>query len=165
MNTRKSGRGLSIIALLVGVAGLGLGLYTMFFSQSTPNSAPKSWYIKNDTFIYTNPAYDYISVSTLELNVSISTGEALYVKYSGDAFVEPQTFVTVYFEIDNVLIPTPSVSSQNPDATYASRVSVSLQMVNNSLVGTHVIRIVIRGSNISNRFQFNTLFAQAINLV
>ncbi|MFX1575414.1 MAG: hypothetical protein ACFFB0_21985 [Promethearchaeota archaeon] len=165
MNTRKSGRGLSIIALLVGVIGLGLGLYTIFFSQSKPNSAPKSWYIKNDTFLYTDPAYDYISVSTLELSVSISAEEALYVQYSGDAFVEPQTFVTVYFEIDNVLITTPSVSSHNPDATYASRVSITLQMVNNSLVGTHVIRIIIRGSSISNRFQFNTLFAQVIKLV
>ena len=163
------GKGLAVLALIIGISGLGLGLYSYILIQTptteiTRSGVHRTWYTYDQTTYYTNPASFAITMVDLLINFTVETNEYAYVNYVGEACAQngSLSYLHVWFEVDGVILG----GSDDPDfyfLTTGDRIvgSVSLQhSLDNLTLGIHNITIRALGSDPTNYLQKQSLLVQ-----
>ncbi len=165
----EKGKGLVILALILGISGLSLGLYSFIMIQTPTTEIIRSgihrtWYNYNQTTYYSNPTSTAIPIIDLLINFTVETNEYVYLNYNGEACAQTGTFsyVHVWFELDGAILG----SSEDPDIyfmTMGTRIvgSVSLQYsLDNLTPGFHNVTITFLGNNVTNYLQKHSLLVQ-----
>jgi len=77
---------LAIFALLIGLGGLGLGLYSVFILQPTdptnPSEIMQIWTAEQPTIYYTSTSYN--DIPDMDLTISVNTGENVLILFNGE---------------------------------------------------------------------------------
>lgn len=163
------GKGLAVLALIFGISGLGLGLYSFILihtptTEITRSGIHRTWYNYNQTTYYTDPASVAITIVDLLINFSVETNEYVYVNYVGEATAQTGSFSFVHgwFELDGNVLG----GQEYPDfyfLTTGNRTvgTVSLQhSLDNVTPGIHNITIRVLGSDPTNYLQKQSLLVQ-----
>jgi len=161
------GRGLVVLALLIGISGLGLGIYSVFYPQVqnggiSESGIQKTWFKYDSWPHFTFPTSTDIHIDALTINFTINEGESVYYFLSTHAYVISGSSIKINFVLDGVVLSSP----ESPDAIFssnnaASSGAVTLQMATDNIsAGLHNITISIRGSYINNAIDESTLLVQ-----
>jgi len=163
----SSGKVLGILALLVGISGLGLGVYTILFPQvqivDTEFGIQNTWF-KYDSAIYgTAPIATDIVIAALAINFTVDSGESVYFLFNTWAavFGAGLTSIRINFVLDGSIKAPPAY----PEIIFASDGvdqygSVTLQIVKVISAGSHNLTISIIGSHTTNGIKDSTLLVQ-----
>jgi len=165
----SNGKGLSIIALLVALSGLGLGIYTFVFPSvqvqvpDTNFEIQETWFKSYSTDFYTNPIATFLVIDALRINFNVSLGESVYLLYIGMAAVFGAGFSLI--QINFVVDGTVETHPIGPQLIFASEGadqygSVSLQTIKTLSPGLHNVTISVWGTNSTNGVTQNTLLIQ-----
>jgi len=108
----SSSRGWSILALLIGVGGLGLSGYTLLFALPQKSGIQNIWY---DSYI--SPAFgvvgNNVSIPNLNVIATVNPGESLHVIFNADVFLDldggPE-YLRVFVSLNDILIGAPSAT-------------------------------------------------------
>ncbi|MFW9827727.1 MAG: hypothetical protein ACFFEY_09050 [Candidatus Thorarchaeota archaeon] len=165
----SNGKGLSILALLIGISGLGLGIYTFVFPPvqvqvvDTNFGIQNTWFKYDPTIYGTNPINTDIIIEPLIINFTVNLGESVYFLFNAwaGAFGALVSILQVHFVLDGVLkappdYPLVTFGSDNVDQ-YGS---VTLQVAKTITAGSHNITISIIGNYASNGISESTLMVQ-----
>jgi hypothetical protein len=116
----SNGKGLIILSLIFGIAGTGIAGYTLITTFSTSEVSVKTpvvqnyWYKENFGSLPVGQ-FQYKTINPLYINITVNSGEDIYVSYSGYAEFNPggsdlriniyinenQTSLATRFEIPN----------------------------------------------------------------
>ena len=151
--------GLAVFALLIGLGGLGLGLYSVFIlpntiiAQTTNNSEIKQiWTAEQSAVYYTTGSY--ADVPDMDLTITVNTGENVLILFNGQFLGTTGLLLgEIRFTIDNVVIPN-SVRLFNIETTGGILMgnSISAQiLVDNLAAGTYEIELQALGIGVSDR--------------
>ncbi|MFX1448210.1 MAG: hypothetical protein ACFFCG_08730 [Promethearchaeota archaeon] len=163
----SNGKGLSILALLLGISGLGLGVYTLVFPQvqvvDTNFGIQNTWF-KYDSGMYnTAPTSTYIIIPSLTVNFTVNAGESVYFLFNTYTVVAGGGLSSIKFNfvLDGLIKSPPNY----PEVIYASNGadqygSATLQITKAIAVGFHNITISIIGSYAGNGIKDSTLLVQ-----
>ena len=80
----NSGKGLSIVALIIGVGALGLGVFPIIFP--TPSGGPRIYTDTNYTQIDLNIASISTIIPNLNVTYSANIGDNVLLEYSGNVY-------------------------------------------------------------------------------
>ncbi|MFX0004840.1 MAG: hypothetical protein ACFFAA_13665 [Promethearchaeota archaeon] len=165
----SSGKALSIVALIIGISGLGLGIYTFVFPPvqvQVPNNnfeIQETWFNYYSTDVYTNPIASFIVVDPLRINFTVNPGEMAYFLYIGMAavFGSGLSLIQINFVLDGIIQTHPI----GPQLIFASKDadqygSVALQTTKTLSPGSHNLTISLWGTNSSNGVTTNSLLIQ-----
>ncbi|MFW9948133.1 MAG: hypothetical protein ACFFDX_15015, partial [Candidatus Odinarchaeota archaeon] len=95
-----SSKGLLILSLLIGISGLGLSGYTLFFAlpaniQQTESGIQNVWYVSNSNSVNVN-SLDTI-LPDLSIIANINPSESLYVLFNSEIYFESQSGIEILF--------------------------------------------------------------------
>lgn len=165
----SNGKGLSILALLIAISGLGLGIYTFVFPPiqvqvpDTNFEIQETWFNSYSTDVYTNPVATFIVIDPLRINFTVNPGESVYFLYIGLAavFGAGLSLIQINFELDGTILTHPL----GPQLIFASNSadqygSVALQTTKTLSPGLHNVTISVWGTNSSNGVTQNNLLVQ-----
>ncbi len=158
------GKGLAVLALLIGISGLGLGIYSLLFPQVQTSGIQKTWFIYDSWPHFTQPIYTDIPIDDLTINFTVKSGESVYffLKTHASVISGSLSSVVINFILDGIEVSSP----EYPDAIFssnnaASSGSIILQMATDTISpGSHNISISIRGNFINNAIDESTLLVQ-----
>ena len=158
------GKGLAVLALLIGISGLGLGLYSLLFPQVQTGGIQKTWFIYDSWPHFTQPIYTDIPIDDLTINFTVNSGESVYFLFKTHAYVilGSPSFVTINFVLDGIIVSSP----EYPDAIFSSNNaggsgSLILQIATDTISpGRHNITISIWGNIMTNAIDESTLLVQ-----
>ena len=153
------GSGLAVFALLIGLGGLGLGLYSVFIlpntivAQTTNNSEIKQIWTKEQPAVYYTTG-SYADVPDMDLTITVNTGENVLILFNGQ-FLGTTDFLIgeIRFTIDNVVIPN-SVRMFNIDTTSGLIMGNSISaliLIDNLAAGTYEIELQALGQFVNDR--------------
>ena len=163
----SNGKGLSILALLIGISGLGLGVYTLVFPQV--QVVDTNFGIQNTWFKYDPTAYSTTIINTdliidsLTIIFTVNSGESVYFLFNtwAGVFGAGLTVLQINFVLDGLIKSPPAY----PEVNFASDGvdqygSVTLQVAKILSAGSHNITISIKGTYASNGIKDSTLLVQ-----
>ena len=166
----SNGKGLSIIALIIGVSGLSLGIYTLVIPPvqvvDTNFGIQQTWLNYDSTIYTTDPVATTIIIHPFTINFTVNLGESVYFLFTTYATVFAPaipgfTSIQINFVLDGVTQYPPDfphVTFTSDDLTLYG--SVSLQMAKNIPLGFHNITMAIFGSETINKIAESTLLVQ-----
>lgn len=143
------GSGLAILALLIGIGGLGFGIFTYFTVNHTiqTESNVHHTYFDSRTTAYTSPAEDsWYEITDLSITFQVASGESVYFLFTCAAILSPTGGVWVMnfrLNIDDTSIPESNtiVGLATNDVTHIDY-SVTLQYGDSSLLpGSHEVTV------------------------
>ena len=163
----SNGKGLSILALLIGISGLGLGVYTFIVPQGQvvdTNFGIQNTWFKYDPGTYgTNPILTELEIAALTINFTVNSGESVYFLFNSFAgvFETGLTLIQIRFVLDGLIKGPPAY----PEIIFASEGadqygSVTLQITKVIAPGAHNLTISIYGSYAGNGIKDSTLLVQ-----
>ncbi|MFX1233953.1 MAG: hypothetical protein ACFFBY_05270 [Promethearchaeota archaeon] len=163
----SKGKGLSILALLIALSGLGLGIYTFVFPpvqvSDTNFEIQETWFNSYSTDVFTNPIASFIVIDPLLLNFTVNPGESVHFLYIGMAavFGGGLSLIQINFVLDGTIQAHPV----GPQCIFASDSadqygSVALQATKILSPGLHNVTISVWGTNSSNGVTSNSLLVQ-----
>jgi len=163
----SNGKGLGILALLIGISGLGLGVYTLVVPQvqvvDTNFGIQNTWF-KYDSGTYaTNPIGTDIFLDPLTINFTVNSGESVYFLFNTFALVSGAGLASIQFRfvLDGSIKGPPTYPevylASDGVAQYSS---VTLQISKVISVGFHNLTISIIGSDSTNGIKDSTLLVQ-----
>ena len=105
------GNGLAIFALLIGLGGLGFGIYSAFILPNTiiaqttnPSEIVQIWTAEQPTVYYTSTSY--YDIPDMDLSITVNTGENVLILFNGQFKGDVGILIGgVRLMIDNVEIP------------------------------------------------------------
>ena len=162
----SNGKGLSILALLIGISSLGLGVYTLVFPQvqvvDTNFGIQNTWF-NYDSTIYATSSPINIFLDPLTVNFTVNSGESVYFLFNTFAIVSGAGLTSILFRfvLDGVIKGPPAypeVYFAGDDVTIYG--SVTLQASKIISVGFHNLTICIIGSHATNGIKDSTLLVQ-----
>ncbi|MFX0104815.1 MAG: hypothetical protein ACFE75_04940 [Candidatus Hodarchaeota archaeon] len=164
----SNGKGLGIIALLIGISGLGLGVYTLVFPQV--QVVDTNFGIQNTWFKYDPTGYPItlgvdMFIDPLTINFTVNSGESVYFLFNTFAIVSGMGVTLIWFRfvLDGSIksSPTyPEVYFSSEDTVSDQYGSVTLQIAKVISVGFHNLTICIRGTHTTNGIKDSTLLVQ-----
>ena len=142
--------GLAIFALLIGLGGLGLGLYSVFIlpdtiiAQTTNNSEIIQIWTKEQPAVYYTTG-SYVEVPDMDITITVNAGETVVILFNGQfKGIAPGILVGgVRFMRDNVEIPN-SRRDFNIETTVGLIIGYSLTanvLIENLATGTYEIEV------------------------
>lgn len=164
----SNGKGLGILALLVGISGLGLGIYTLIVPQvqvvDTNFGIQNTWFNYDPTSYATSSVGVDIVIDALTINFTVNSGESVYFLFNTFAVVTgggSPTAIQFNFVLDGLIKGPPAYpelyfASDGPDQ-YGS---VTLQIAKIISTGSHNVTISIKGSYAGNGIRDCTLIVQ-----
>ena len=160
---------MAVLALLIGISGLGLGIYSVFYPQVqnggiSESGIQKTWFIYDSWPHFTQPIYTDIPIDDLTINFTVNSGESVYFFLKTHAYVilGSLSSVIINFVLDGIIVSSP----EYPDAIFsssnaASSGQVTLQMATDDIpAGLHNITISIWGNYQNNAIDESTLLVQ-----
>jgi len=155
----SNGKSLAILALIIGIRGLGFGIYSVFFPQIQVKEASKfdiqkTWFKYDPTLHPTDPTLTNITIGTLTINFTVNSGESVYFLFNTNAnlIVVPTVTILINFMLDGLILdgaehPQAAIFSNNQDFV----VSGTLQMATDTIPpDSHNITINILGNHLNN---------------
>ena len=163
----SNGKGLGIIALLIGISGLGLGVYTLVFPPEqvvdTNFGIQNTWFNHDSGMYNTAPVGVDLVIPALTINFTVNSGESVYFLFNTYAVVAGGGLTSIRFRfvLDGLIKAPPSY----PEVIFASNGadqygSVTLQAVKVIAAGFHNITISMIGSYTGNGIKDPTLLVQ-----
>ena len=158
------GKGLAIFALIIGILGLGLGIYSLVFPQQQNSGIQKTWFVYDSGIHFTNPTYTDIPINAITINITVKPGESVYGLFNTHATLVDigEAAIIFNFVIDGFVIMSPV----SPNVIFSSdnqamSGSVTLQMATDTILpGVHNITISINGNFMNNEIDESTLLIQ-----
>ncbi len=165
----SNSKGLSILALIIGISSLGLGIYTFVFPPvqvqvvETDFGVQNTWFKYDPTIYGTNPINTDLIIYPLTINFTVNSGESVYFLFNAwaGAFGSLISILQIYFVLDGVI----KVPPDYPEVTFGSDNvdqygSITLQVAKTITAGAHNITISIKGNYVSNGISESTLIVQ-----
>ena len=153
------GSGLAVLALLIGLGGLGLGLYSVFIlpntiiAQTTNNSEIKQIWTKEQPAVYYTTG-SYVEVPDMDLTITVNTGETVVIIFNGNFYGSVGVLMGgIRFMRDNVLIPN-SIREFNIETTGGVQMANSITahiLIENLAAGTYEIELQAYGDGTNER--------------
>ena len=161
----SSGKGLGILALLIGISGLGLGVYTVVFPKVDVKFGIQNTWFNYDTSVMgyaTSPIGTDIVLDALTINFTVNSGESVYFLFNTFAVITGGSpgIIRIDFVLDGVKkVPPdyPEVIFQSDGTQYDT---VTLQIAKIISTGFHNLTTVIYGNYASNGIKDCTLLVQ-----
>ncbi|MFX0004132.1 MAG: hypothetical protein ACFE9C_08110 [Candidatus Hodarchaeota archaeon] len=162
----SNGKGLTILALLIGISGLGLGVYTVVFPKVDTNfGIQNTWfnYDSNAMGYATSPPGTDIVLDALTINFTVNSGESVYFLFNTFAIITVGSpgLIQINFVLDGVKKGPPAypevIFGSDGSTQYGS---VTLQIAKIISTGFHNLTIVIVGTDASNGIKDCTLLVQ-----
>ena len=156
---------IAFLALILGVAGLGMGFYSIFALQNLPKSGiQKTWYLFDGTPYYTSPISTAINIDDLLINFTVNSGESVYFLFSSRyyLFPTPNSEIFINFVLDGNGLYSPVY----PSGWYRSddeirRGDATLVLSTDTIPpGNHNVTIRISGSSAANEISSSTFLIQ-----
>lgn len=173
--------GLAIVALIIGMVGLGLGVFSVVNFQvvegpqgqdgvdgidgvDAVSGVRNIWYDFHYSSVYTNPTSSAIWVDQLLINFTVNSGESAFFLFSTFATVQAgaPSLIQFNFALDGVLLSGPTYPWWTL-LTMGTRIDapVSFHLVLDTIsVGAHNVSIVIYGTDTGNEIFSSTLLVQ-----
>ncbi|NVM35697.1 MAG: hypothetical protein HWN81_08880 [Candidatus Lokiarchaeota archaeon] len=167
----SSGKGLAVLALLIGLGGLGLGIYSTFIlppqisqqNEKEINVKEIGFDTEYSPMVYSLKLSPGEEIPDLEISLTIAEGDTLYLEFSAIARIyAPVTAnrIDLYFAINGVMKVYPHLQLA---AETESMLSANLEYVSNDLVaGTYNITILAYSTNINCYLKDITLFGMVL---
>ncbi|MFX0167257.1 MAG: hypothetical protein ACFE9V_18190 [Candidatus Hodarchaeota archaeon] len=163
----SNGKGLGILAFIIGISGLGLGVYTIVFPQvqdvDTNFGIQNTWFKYDSAAYATNPPATDIEIAALTINFTVNSGESVYFLFDTFALVSGAGLAIIQFAfvLDGLIKSPPNY----PEVYFASDSvdqygSVTLQIAKVISAGSHNLTICIKGSHTTNGIKDSTLLVQ-----
>jgi len=158
------GKGLAIFALIIGISGLGLGVYSLVIPQHQISGIKKTWFVYDSGIHFTNPTYTDINMNAIKINFTVKSGESVYGLFNTHASLVDIGVASIIFNfvLDGFVIGSPV----SPEAEFSSdhlaiSGSVTLQMATDTILpGFHTATISIQGNFLNNAIEESTLLIQ-----
>ncbi|UCD01869.1 MAG: hypothetical protein JSV23_02285 [Promethearchaeota archaeon] len=163
----SNGKGLGILALLIGISGLGLGVYTLVLPQV--QVVDTNFGIQNTWFKYDPTTYPISSlgidiiIDPLTINFTVNSGESVYFLFNTFAIISGTGLTILWFRfvLDGSIKGPPTY----PEVYFASESveqhgSVTLQFAKVISAGFHNLTISIRGTHTTMGIKDSTLLVQ-----
>lgn len=156
---------IAFLALIVGIGGLGLGLYQFLFpAEPEKTGIQNTWFESTGTFYYTDPISTDIPVDELEIEFTVNSGESVYCISSFNVWLDhaATSVMRVNFELDGANLRAgnePWHTIQLNDYSLGSTVTIQ-HSIDGLTAGTHTLTIVISGSNVNNYITDSSLLVQ-----
>ena len=160
---------IAFLALILGVAGLGMGFYSIFTMQNLqlqnlPKSGiQKTWYLFESTPYYTNPVLTSIDIDDLLINFTVNSGESVYFLFSSRyyLFPTPNSEIFINFVLDGNGLYSPVYPSGWYRSDDEVRGDATLVLSTDTIPpGNHNVTIRIRGSSAANSIIGSTFLIQ-----
>lgn len=178
--SENSLKALSILALIIGASGLGIGAYLFMQAGSFvtkgddgddgddgvdgENSVILRVYYNSSFSSHTcSPINTYLPISELNITFNINPGESAYFHYTCTGGTWQNTYVSVGFLLDGKLIPSVGAGYSNVAAGPMSMSSgcLSMQYTNKTFSeGLHEITVARRGGDTYNYVSGSILWVQ-----
>ena len=159
------GSGLAVLALLIGLGGLGLGLYSVFIlpntiiAQTTNNSEIKQIWTKEQPAVYYTTG-SYVEVPDMDLTITVNTGETVVIIFNGNFYGSVGVLMGgIRFMRDNVLIPN-SMRDFNIETTGGILMANSIMahiLIDGLVAGTYEIELQAYGNGVNDRLNDGVL--------
>ena len=167
----KGGTILSLIGLILGAGGIGLGGYAWVIASNLENRVETiyeqtTWYKENETTFQCNPPNLYLTFSGLTIEFELGVNESVYFSFMAWAHTEPivgWSKIWIYFRIDGIrdVDQHAEVGTYNGDEM--ANFMIPLQDVRDDLsTGIHTITIDIYGTSSANYISHSSLFVQKL---
>ena len=159
------GSGLAVFALLIGLGGLGLGLYSVFIlpntivAQTTNNTEIKQIWTKEQPAVYYTTS-SYVEVPDMDLTITVNAGETVVVIFNGNFYGSVGVLMGgIRFMRDNVLIPN-SMRDFNIETTGGILMANSIMahiLIDGLVAGTYEIELQAYGNGVNDRLNDGVL--------
>ncbi|MFX0007280.1 MAG: hypothetical protein ACFFA7_10480 [Promethearchaeota archaeon] len=161
----SSGKGLALLALLVGISGLGLGVYTVVFPKvETIFGIQNTWFNYDSTGLgyATSPPGADIVIDALTINFTVNSGESVYFLFNTFAIITVGSpgIIQINFFLDGVKKEPPTYPEMIFGSDGTQYGSVTLQVAKVISAGFHNLTVVIAGTDASNGIKDCTLLVQ-----
>jgi len=106
-------KGLLGLALILGLAGVGLSGYTVIVSIAGPPSdqyIQNSWYKQNLGLVYALPSQEIGTIPNLNTSISVKSGEGVVFYYNGVADLYGWAYMNFWIAIDGITISDSHIS-------------------------------------------------------
>ena len=160
------GKGISSIAVVALIIGLGAGGFIIYDNYIAPTSpAEDEWYDYSSTVYYMQASEAWNTISAISIDFKVSSGQNVYFSFIAeinfDDSSNPNSYVEIQFEVDGIrwFQPKIYVRRYNIASAHGLRMSVSLQHYNTTMTsGTHTVTLVYKGDSTAC-----SLFVQTFN--
>ncbi len=149
------GNGLAIFALLIGLGGLGLGIYSAFILPNTiiaqttnPSEIVQIWTKEQPAVYYTTSSY--VEVPDMDITITVNAGESVMIIFNGQFYGSPGLlYGGVRFMRDNVLIPNSlrDFSIETTGVVITANSITAHILIDNLVAGTYEIELQAYGGN------------------
>ena len=173
MGKNRSGRGIAILALLLGASGLGFGGFSfMYFnnlittSTTEGNVVQNIWYAEYLTHQTPSEFPTYTTLTNMHLLITVNPGESVYISFNAKYTIDNSgvyEFIESYIFQDGTSIPAPYAYVGEVNTGTADNLRmVSLQYsITGLAAGTYNFSIrATTNDNTANRIDDTILFIQ-----
>jgi hypothetical protein len=117
-----SSKGLTILALIIGIGGLGMSGYTLLFALpvKTQSTIQNIWYVSNSDSVSIND-FDTI-IPDLSITATVNPGESLHIFFNSDVFFYSQSGIEILY----VYISLNGIKVAPPVATFGAEFGIKV---------------------------------------
>ena len=76
----ERGKVLAVFTLLIGICGIGLGIYAIFFQPQQPSVISNIWTVEQGSTYY--PGGTYSDMPNMNVIITVNAGETIYVTFN-----------------------------------------------------------------------------------
>ena len=164
------GKGISIIAVLALIVGLGAGGFIIYDKFIAIPPAENQWYDPSTTVYYMQASNAWGYISSISIDFDVKSGQNVYfsfiVEINFDDSSNPTSDVEIRFEVDGIMWSQPLilVRRYNIVSAHGLRMSASLQHYNTTMTsGTYNVTLVYKGDSTADSVRPCSLFVQTFN--
>jgi len=144
--------GIAILALLVAVGSLGLGVYSVFFSNTSTSEIMQIWTAEQPSVYYTGGSY--ADIPDMDISITVNAGETVLILFNGEFSGSVGVLIGgVRLMRNNVEIPN-SRREFNIETSGGALMGYSLStfvLIDNLAAGTYEIEVQAFGVGGSDR--------------
>lgn len=165
----SNGKGLAILALLVGISGLGLSAYSVIIvpaqiGETSTFGIQHTWFAHDLEVHVTNPSLTNITIDALTIDFFVFSGEYVYILFNTQASLAEVTTANIFVNLvlDGTIVGNPDYPQAYFNSNNAAQIGpITLQVATNRIPpGTHNITICIYGTEITHQIWDSTLLVQ-----
>ncbi|MBN1801404.1 MAG: hypothetical protein JW891_07860 [Candidatus Lokiarchaeota archaeon] len=156
----KSNNVAAVIGIIIGIVGVGLAGYTLYQNLTLQSQITDTWYdVEEDAkSVYYS---SYTAITDISLSVNVKAGKTLRVLFTCTARVDG-LYIYLHMYLDGVYTGIEAAASRTDSVGGIVTFSISMQYINASLSGVHVITIWGVSDDPGTTIYDSTLFAETL---